>query len=412
MDVEHIKKLIKAKYAKALKAYMKTHNLTLQNGKIVASQETVNKFKEYWDKRQLVRKINLNSTYGALLNAHCRYYDKRIGQSVTLTGRSIVKHQCSHLNELISGEYQYNGDAVIYSDTDSTYFSAWPALRKNIESGELVWDKDTIVKLYDALGEQVNDSFPSFMEQAFHVPRHKGSVIKCGRELIADRGIFITKKRYAVNIFDKEGDRLDLYDEIKAKKKGVIFGMGKIKAMGLDLKRSDTPKHVQEFLMNVLTDILKGKDKESIIEVIRSFKETIYEMDPWTKGSPKSVNNLSKHTEIYEKTGKCRIGHALAAINWNRMRDMNSDNYSMKIVDGMRIVVCKLRPNLLNMTSIAYPTDEHRLPEWFKALPFDVDTMETTIIDKKINNLLGVLGWDLNFATNIKTSFNDLFDTE
>ena len=42
---------------------------------------------EYWDKRQLVRKILLNSAYGALLNEHCRFYDKRIGQSVTLTGR-------------------------------------------------------------------------------------------------------------------------------------------------------------------------------------------------------------------------------------------------------------------------------------------------------------------------------------
>lgn len=43
---------------------------------------------EYWDKRQLVRKILLNSAYGALLNEHCRFYDKRIGQSTTLTGRS------------------------------------------------------------------------------------------------------------------------------------------------------------------------------------------------------------------------------------------------------------------------------------------------------------------------------------
>jgi DNA polymerase elongation subunit (family B) len=47
---------------------------------------------EYYDKRQLVRKILLNSAYGALLNEHCRFYDKRIGQSVTLSGRQIVKH--------------------------------------------------------------------------------------------------------------------------------------------------------------------------------------------------------------------------------------------------------------------------------------------------------------------------------
>ena len=58
---------------------------------------------EYWDKRQLVRKILLNSAYGALLNEHCRFYDKRIGQSVTLTGRSVL-NICQHLvNEIMTG---------------------------------------------------------------------------------------------------------------------------------------------------------------------------------------------------------------------------------------------------------------------------------------------------------------------
>jgi DNA polymerase elongation subunit (family B) len=74
---------------------------------------------EFLDKRQLVRKILLNSAYGALLNAHCRFYDKRIGQSTTLTGRQIVKHMSAHLNEAICGVYDHTGDSIIYNDTDS-----------------------------------------------------------------------------------------------------------------------------------------------------------------------------------------------------------------------------------------------------------------------------------------------------
>ena len=74
---------------------------------------------EYYDKRQLVRKILLNSAYGALLNEHCRFYDKRIGQSVTLSGRQIVKHMMSQINEIIAGEYKHDGEAIIYGDTDS-----------------------------------------------------------------------------------------------------------------------------------------------------------------------------------------------------------------------------------------------------------------------------------------------------
>jgi len=75
---------------------------------------------DFWDQRQLALKVLLNALYGSLLNESCRFFDKRIGQSVTLTGRIIVKHMNSKINELISGEYQIDGGAIIYSDTDSS----------------------------------------------------------------------------------------------------------------------------------------------------------------------------------------------------------------------------------------------------------------------------------------------------
>ena len=78
----------------------------------------------FWDKRQLVKKINLNSLYGALLNPGSRFFDMRIGQSTTLCGRSIVKHMASKVNEFIAGKYDHVGDGIIYGDTDSCYFSA------------------------------------------------------------------------------------------------------------------------------------------------------------------------------------------------------------------------------------------------------------------------------------------------
>jgi hypothetical protein len=38
-----------------------------------------------------------------------------------------------YLNELITGEYDHVGKAVIYGDTDSCYFSALPVLKKEVE---------------------------------------------------------------------------------------------------------------------------------------------------------------------------------------------------------------------------------------------------------------------------------------
>jgi hypothetical protein len=112
---------------------------------------------------------------------------------------------------------------------------------------------------------------------------------------------------------------------------------------------------------------------------------------------------------VFEKTGKCGVGHARAAINWNYLRRMNGDNYSQQIVDGMKIIVCKLKPNPLGFNSIAYPVDELRLPTWFKELPFDDDAMESTLVDEKIDNLLGVLNWDIKSNIDVKSTFDDLF---
>ena len=361
-------------------------------------EATTNEDRDYWDKRQLVRKILLNSAYGALLNEHCRFYDKRIGQSVTLSGRQIVKHMMSTINETIAGEYAHDGNAIVYGDTDSCYFTAYPILNSQIANGELDWNKETCIRLYDSIADQANDSFPAFMERAFHAPRKNGEIIKAGRELIGDRAIFITKKRYAINIFDKEGKRKDTNGK-----------NGDIKAMGLDLKRADTPKYIQEFLMNVLTKVLAGEQRDKVIEMVKEFKNKLSDQDSWTKGSPKSVNNLTKHTIEFEKTGKCGVGHARAAINWNYLRRVYGDNYSQKIVDGMKIVVCKLKDNALGFTSIAYPVDELRLPTWFKELPFDDLLMESTLVDEKIDNLLGVLDWDIRSNTDVNSTFDDLF---
>jgi DNA polymerase elongation subunit (family B) len=356
----------------------------------------------FWDKRQLVKKINLNSLYGAILNPGCRFFDKRIGQSTTLTGRAIARHMDAYINECVTGVYDHVGEAVIYGDTDSCYFSAWPVLKAEVEAGRMEWSKETCIALYDSIADQVNDSFPGFMEQAFHCPREMGELIKCGRETVADRGLFITKKRYAVNAIDIENKRLDVDGKI-----------GKTKATGLDLKRSDTPKVIQEFLLEILNKLLAGAQREELIEHIRAFKYEFMERPGWEKGSPKRVNNLTKYAAEEARLGKANMpGHVRAAINWNNMRKMNGDNYSMQIVDGMKTIVCKLKSNALGWTSIGYPTDEQRLPTWFTELPFDNALMEATVVDQKVDNLLGVLGWDLASATNTENTFTSLFDFE
>ena len=354
---------------------------------------------EYWDKRQLVKKINLNSLYGAILNPHCRFFDKRIGQSTTLSGRAIAKHMAGKVNEIITGDNNHVGKAIIYGDTDSCYFSAYKTLKKDIDSGSLPWSKETVITLYDQIGEEVNNTFPQFMQDGFHCPKSRGEVIKAGREIVASKGLFITKKRYAVLYYDKEGKRLD-----------VDGKPGKIKAMGLDLKRSDTPEFIQNFLSDVLERVLTGSEEPEVLDFISNFRTDFKVRPGWEKGSPKRANNITEYKNKEAKAGKANMpGHVRASINWNTLKRMFDDKYSMQITDGAKVIVCKLKDNPMGFTSVAYPVDELRLPQWFKDLPFNHEEMEQTIIDNKLENLIGVLNWDIR-STEQTNTFNKLFD--
>jgi len=166
---------------------------------------------------------------------------------------------------------------------------------------------------------------------------------------------------------------------------------------------------MQNFQKEILQDTREGATEEVIVDRILEFRKEFRAMPAWEKGTPKRVNNLTKYTKEFKKTGKCRVGHVMAAINWNRLRDMHDDAYSLDIVDGMKTIVCALKHNPLGMTSIGIPTDEKRIPDWYKELPFDDAAMEEKIITKKIGNLLGTLPWDLTRAES-KTTFNSLFD--
>jgi DNA polymerase elongation subunit (family B) len=370
--------------------------------KLKAAIDSGNKVEEeYWDKRQLVKKINLNSLYGAILNPGCRFFDNRIGQSTTLTGRRIARHMAAKVNEVITGDYNYTGKSVIYGDTDSVYFSAYTTLKNDINKGLIPWNKDVVVQLYDTISGEVNATFPKFMLDDFHCPKSRGDVIKAGREIVAIKGLFITKKRYAVLYYDKEGKRSD-----------VDGKPGKIKAMGLDLKRSDTPEFMQKFLEEILTKVLNGSQEEEILERISEFRTEFKARPGWEKGSPKRANNITDYQSKEAKAGKTNMpGHVRASINWNTLKRMNSDKYSMGIVDGMKVIVCKMKDNPLGYTSVAYPVDEMRLPKWFQELPFDHAEMEATIINNKLDNLIGVLEWDLESTTQNNT-FGSLFSFE
>lgn len=405
--------MVNNKDVESLKSFMDTWGLTVHNGHFAPCPAWKTAYTyacDYWDKQQLVRKINLNSCYGGLLNAHMKFYDQRIGQSTTLSGRSITRHMTAKTAELLEGKYDIEDvKSIIYNDTDSVYFSVWPVIKDKVEAGEMEWNKDIAVKLYDDVSDQVSDTFPEFLKTKFNVPEHRGSIIASGREIVAESGLYITKKRYAALVYDDEGVRRDTDGK-----------PGKLKAMGLDLRRSDTPVYIQEFLKEILLDTLQNKGESYVVDKILDFKKNVQgKLKPWQRGVPKAVNGMYKYTKKKEqhienlmrgvKSSLAIPGHVQASFNWNELLESNGDMESTKITDGTKVIVCYLKTNERNYTSVAYPVDQSRLPTWFTDLPFDVDDMEERVLDKKVSNLLSVLKWDLSMASKQGEVFGNLF---
>jgi hypothetical protein len=139
----------------------------------------------FWDKRQLVKKILLNSLYGAILNKHCRFFDKRIGQSTTLTGRAIAQHMDAYVNQCLTGKYKHDGECIVYGDSvtgdsmirvfeeeDSTIADLYNSISHKVETEHgkeyaIVTDEDTKVLGYNSV-----DDVAEYNEISY-VMRHK-----------------------------------------------------------------------------------------------------------------------------------------------------------------------------------------------------------------------------------------------
>lgn len=61
IDIEKLHHLISIKDAEGVAALIKNSSTTVDGNELVLANTDIDDYYEYWDKRQLVKKINLNS---------------------------------------------------------------------------------------------------------------------------------------------------------------------------------------------------------------------------------------------------------------------------------------------------------------------------------------------------------------
>ena len=178
---------------------------------------------------QMARKIQLNSLYGALANQYFRFYDDRIAEGITMSGQLIIRDTAKALDAYMN-KVCGTDDKVysFYSDTDSCYVTC----KNLVENFFPDKGRDKTVELLDKIGtDKIEPAIDQAMVKLANYTNAFEKKIFFKREVIADKGVFVAKKRYALNVLDDEGLRLK---------------DPKLKVMGLEIVRSSTPGPVRD----------------------------------------------------------------------------------------------------------------------------------------------------------------------
>lgn len=318
----------------------------------------------FYDRKQLITKILLNSFYGVLLLPSFRFYDKQNGEAVTLSGQDIIKFSSFAVDKYNKEKYDIQ-NSVIYVDTDSLY------LQSGIDHNEDLQTYNDIILRSNEICAYINHTLEIFAKRHFNC---KTPRLKFNQEKISKRAFWgSAKKRYAQLVFNTNGDH-------------------KIDVKGLDMVRSSFPKIFRSEMKDLINDILHDTTLDKLNLKVRNFKQTFKKTPLQDILLPTSVKELSKFNN---KTKGTPI-HVKSAQNYNRLLDLHKIESIPKIDDGDKILYGYLKTNPFGFETLALKgIGEENPPEIVSFLEKYVDRekiFENTFLSK-LETIWTDLGW-------------------
>lgn len=310
------------------------------------SSEVINNISKY-DNLQKAMKILLNSAYGATGNKYFRYFDLAIAEAITISGQLSIRWIIRKLNEYMNKIVGTTDvDYVIASDTDSAYIEFGAMVKKAFPNET---DKTKIVNALDKFAANKLEPFleKSYDELAEYMNAYENKMIM-EREVIADKGFWTAKKRYALNVWDSEG---------------VRYPKPKLKILGLESKKSSSPQVCRTKMIEGYKLMLTS-DNESVIKFISDFEDTWKDLSIVDISFPRGCNGVTKYYDELNVYGKkCPI-HVKGALYHNKMiKDLGLEKEIETIKDGDKVKYVPLRePNPARSPVIAY---KGKLPKEF-----------------------------------------------
>lgn len=340
------------------------------------------------DSQQMAIKILLNSLYGAMGNQWFRYYDNRIAESITLSGQLTIRWAEVAVNGFMNKVMGTKGvDYVIAMDTDSLYLNFGPFVKKylgeNVETQKAVRFLDKVCE--DKFTEVLNVAYQKLFEKMGGYENRM--VMK--REGISDKGIWVAKKRYILNVWNNEG---------------VQYKEPDLKVMGIEAVKSSTPAVCRDKFMEVFKLLIDG-DESDVRSFVNNFKEYFKSLPPEDVSFPRGVSDITSwrdRVNIYKK--KTPI-HVRGSLLYNHhVMDKGLQNKYELIKDGEKIKFCYMKmPNPIQENVLSYALDYPNDVVDVKYVDYDMQFQKTFVDPLQL--ILDAIGWSLEDNNTLEDFF-------
>jgi len=371
--------MVERKVAKKSMLKLEAEYQTTKNAALIPKISALNN-------KQMALKLAANSLYGALGNEGFHYYDYRMAEAITLTGQLCDIHLGNHLskkfNKILKTE---NVKYTIYGDTDSLFLNCQPIVDKFVNGKNI----DQITAFLDKFADQVcQPAIDESVAEIYNMTNSFDNVMSSKREAIASKCLFRGKKNYAMYVHDSEG---------------VKYDPPKLKVMGIEIVRSNTPQWCRKNLKECLLMIFE-KDEQSLQNHFKTIEKAFLALSAHEIARPTGVSDISKYWDGKKVKPGAIPMHVRAAINYNIAAASIPE--LEQIINGGKIKYVYLKlPNPIRQNVIGFPS-HMKLPV---AFGLDKYVDYTVQFEKTFKNVMESLtvpaGWDLEERSTLEAFY-------
>ena len=207
--------------------------------------------KNILDKRQLSIKIAANSLYGGCGAKTSAFFEKDVAACTTAMGRNLLiyaktvveKFYKNRIVELKCGKKVITNAEIVYGDTDSIFFNF---NLKEIDGKTDILGKEAL-KITIEIAVEAGKLVTKFLKKPHDLEYEKTFYPFC----------LLSKKRYVGMLYEFD------------------IEVGKLKSMGLVLKRRDNADIVKDIYGEVISMLMKGESVASALNFVRKCMEKL-----------------------------------------------------------------------------------------------------------------------------------------